>query len=112
MRQAHRDSKGADVVGNINYFPLLGTAIPKSAWKARYLDDNDSYTRSMIIRDVRTIDRSFHLDTQGFEFVHLPPKERVSRDDDEETVKREYYPELESIASKLYIYNHLSHHMA
>jgi hypothetical protein len=102
MRQSHQDSKSGDVIADINYFAALGTPIPKSGWKTRYLDDNDDFTRSMIIRNVRTSNKTFSLDTNGFEFVQLSPKQRVSRDDDQETVKREYYPELESIAKELY----------
>jgi hypothetical protein len=97
-----QDSKSGDVVADINYFPALGTPMPKSAWKTRYLDENDEFTRPMIIRDVRTSNKNFNLDTHGFEFVQLLPKQRVSRNDDEETVKREYYPELEYIAKRLY----------
>jgi hypothetical protein len=102
MRQSHQDLKSGDVIADINYFAALGTPIPKLAWKTRYLDDNDDFTRSMIIRDVRTSNKTFSLDTNGFEFVQLSRKRRVSRNDDEETVKREYYPELESIAKELY----------
>ncbi|CAE7023807.1 hypothetical protein PTNB73_02150 [Pyrenophora teres f. teres] len=47
-------------------------------------------------------------------FVQLPEKkDRVSRDDDEQTVKREYYPELEDIAKKItgastaHVFNHV-----
>jgi hypothetical protein len=57
----------------------------------------------MVIRDVRTTDKTFDLDTHGFQYVHLPPKPRVTRDSDEDTIKREYYPELEAIAKELYI---------
>jgi hypothetical protein len=102
MQQSHQHLRSGDVVADINYFPALGTPIPKSAWKTRYLDDNDELTRSMIIRDIRSSTKRFYLDTQGFEYVQLPPKQRVSRNDDEEVVKCEYYPELESIAKALY----------
>jgi hypothetical protein len=104
MRQPHIDSKSGDVIGDINYFPASGAPIPKSAWKTQYLSDNNEFTRSMIIRDVRTSYRSFRLDTHGFEFVQLPYKQRVSRDDGEETVMHEYYPELESVVRQLYIH--------
>jgi hypothetical protein len=102
MHQNRQDSHSGYVIADINYFPALGEPIPKSAGKPRYLDDRDEYTRGMIIRDVRTSATQFHLDSHGFQFVQLPPKQRVSRDDDEETVKHEYYPELEDIAKKLY----------
>ena len=56
----------------------------------------------MLIRDVRTSSQPFDLDVHGFQFMQLPEeKTRVSRDDDEDTVKRDYYPELEDIAKKL-----------
>jgi len=101
MAGTRRESHSGDVVADINYFPALGTPIPKSTWKTRYLGDRDEFTRSMTIRDVRTSDAEFDLDTHGFQFVQLSPKQRVSRDNDEDTVKREYYPELEDIAKKL-----------
>jgi len=101
MAGTRRDSHSGGVVADINYFPALGAPIPKSTWKTRYLGDRDEFTRSMTIRDVRTSDSEFNLDTHGFRFVQLPPRRRVSRDDDEDTVKREYYPELEDVAKKL-----------
>jgi hypothetical protein len=102
MHQNRQDSHSGYVIADINYFPALGEPIPTSAWRARYLDDRDENTRTLVIRDVRTSAAKFHLDSHGFQFVQLPPKQRVSRDDDEETVKHEYYPELEDIAKKLY----------
>jgi len=97
-----RDSYNTDVIADINYFPALGTPIPKSEWKPRYLDSRDAYTRPMLIHDVRTSGKTFNLDVHGFQFEQLPEKKtRVSRDDDEDTVKRDYYPELEDMAKKL-----------
>lgn len=104
MGNTRRDSHTSDVVADINYFPALGTPISKSEWKTRYLGDRDEFTRSMIIHDVRNSDKQFDLDTNGFQFVQLPPKNRISLDDEEETVKREYYPELEHLAKQLYIH--------
>lgn len=98
-------SDGGDVVADINYFPATSKPISKASWKPRYLDEPDDFTRSMTVRDVRRSERDFHLDTDGFTFISLPPANRVAREDDEETVKRSYYPELEEIARKLYIYN-------
>lgn len=103
MRLSGQYSHSGNVVGDINYFPALSTPILKSAWKMRYLGDNDEFTRSMIIRNVRTSDKCFDLDTQGFQFLKLLPKQRVSCNDNEEAVKHEYYPELECIAKELYI---------
>jgi hypothetical protein len=98
----HEATYHGDVVADIGYFPVTGTPIPKSAWKPRYLDHHDDFTRPMLIRDVRTSDKTFELDVHGFQFIHLPQnKNRVSRNDDEETVKREYYPELEALAKEL-----------
>ncbi|KAH7092263.1 hypothetical protein FB567DRAFT_516869 [Paraphoma chrysanthemicola] len=113
MDQSRRDSHSGDVTADINYFPALGTPIPKSAWKTRYLGDRDGDTRSMVIRDVRMIDKTFGLDAHGFQYVHLPPKQRVTRDSDEDTIKREYYSELETIAKDLtgastaHVFNHV-----
>jgi hypothetical protein len=97
-----QDSHSGDVVANINYFPAVGTSIPKSAWKPRYLDHHDEFTRRMLIRDIRRSGKAFDLNIHGFQFVQLPQnKTRITRDDDEETVKREYYPELETIAETM-----------
>ncbi|CAG5156471.1 uncharacterized protein ALTATR162_LOCUS4269 [Alternaria atra] len=96
-----QDSHSTDVVANINYFPATGVPIPKSAWRTKYLHDNDEHTRSMLIRDVRKADKTFDLDVNGFTFVTLPRKERVGRGSSEEDVKREYYPELEEVTKNL-----------
>jgi hypothetical protein len=96
-----RDPNDTDVVASINYFPATGIPIPKSAWKVKYLDDNDEHTRPMLIRDVRKANKTFDLDVNGFTFVTLPRKDRIGRHSSEEDVKREYYPELEEIAKKL-----------
>jgi hypothetical protein len=92
----------SDVVADINYFPALGTPIPKATWKPRYLDHHDEFTRPMLIRDVRTSGNAFDLNIHGFQFIQLPQnKARITCDDDEETVKREYYPELEALAETM-----------
>ena len=91
-----------DVIADINYFPASGIPISKADWKPRYLDHHDEFTRSMLIRDVRTSGKTFELDVHGFQFITLPEKKtRVTRDGNEEIVGREYYPELEDIAKKL-----------
>lgn len=90
-----------DVVAPINYFPATGIPITKSAWKTPFLDDHNEHTRSMLIRDVRTSNRNFDLDTNGFTFVTLPQKDRVSRESTDEQVNREYYPEVEELVKKL-----------
>ena len=96
-----RDSQSGDVVAPINYLPATGVPIPKSTWKTPFLDDHDEHTRSMLIRDARTSDKPFDLDVNGFTFVTLPQKDRVSRESTEEDVKREYYLELEDVVKKL-----------
>jgi len=97
-----QDPHNTDVIANINYFPATGIPIPKSEWKVKYLDDKDEYTRPMLIRDVRKVNKTFDLDANGFTFVTLPQKQRVDRHSSEEDVKREYYPELEEVVKKLY----------
>jgi hypothetical protein len=101
MSHILKGSNSGDVVADINYFPALGTPIPTSAWKKRYLGIGDEFTRPMTIHDVGKCDKTFSLDTNGFQFVKLASKHRVSAADDEETIKREYYPELEQIAKEL-----------
>ena len=93
-----------DVIADINYFPKLGTPIPVSSWKPRYLAISDTFTRPMLIRDVRQSSKTFKLDTHGFQYLTLPQKERVGGHSDEETIRREYYPEVEEIAMKLYVH--------
>ena len=101
MSDVLKGSNSDHVVADINYFPALGTPIPTSAWKKRYLGIGDEFTRPMTIHDVGKSDKTFSLDTNGFQFVKLPSRPRVSAADDEETIKREYYPELEQIAKEL-----------
>ncbi|XP_014559508.1 hypothetical protein COCVIDRAFT_35279 [Bipolaris victoriae FI3] len=113
MQETRRDSQSGDVVVPINYFPATGIPIPKSAWKTPFLDDHNEHTRYMLIRDARTSGKTFDLDTNGFTFVTLPPKDRVTRESTEEEVKREYYPEVEEIVKKLtgattaHVFNHV-----
>lgn len=102
MHDSGREPQSGDIVADVGYFPALGTPIPKSSWRTRYLGDRDKYTRPMVIHDVRTSEKQFDLDSNGFQFMQLYQKKRVSRDDDEETVKRDYYPELEELAKQLF----------
>lgn len=88
-----------DVIADINYFPATGKVIEVSAWKKRYLHEKDEFTRPMTIRDIRGVNKKFVLDQNGFEVVKLAPKERST--DDDETIKTEYYPELEEITRKM-----------
>ena len=101
MSHVLKDSNSDHVVADINYFPALGTPIPTSVWKKRYLGIGDEFTRPMTIHDVRESDQTFSLDTNGFQFIKLPSRHRISAADDEEIIKREYYPELEEIAKEL-----------
>lgn len=89
------------VVANINYFPALNGPIPTTEWKTRYLGVSDEHTRAMTIRDVRQVERVFNLDTNGFTFIQLPPRERVSASSSEERIRHDYYPELEALAKSL-----------
>lgn len=96
----HSRGKG-QVIAHVNYFPALGTSIPTSAWKKRYLGIGDEHTRPMVIRDVRESQRVFDLSTNGFSFVKLPSRHRVDSCSTEETIRQEYYPELEALAKSL-----------
>ncbi|KAH5418594.1 hypothetical protein HBI23_153660 [Parastagonospora nodorum] len=112
-KDAIERSNDGDVVADINYFPATGKPISKASWKPRYLGEPDQFTRSMTIRDARGKEEDFDLNMKGFTFIRLPPASRVTREDDEETVKRSYYPELEEIAKKLtgaskaHVFNHV-----
>ena len=89
-----------DIKANIAYFPPSPITIPPSTWKPRHLGHTDAYTRKMTIHDIRGQEENFSLDRNGFEFVTLPEKER--RTDDDEVIVREYYPEVEALARKMY----------
>ena len=92
-----------DIIADINYLPSTGAPITPSAWKTRYLGITYEHTRRMTIRDVRLSPRVFDLQTNGFQFIKLPPRQRVTGTDDEVTVKRDYYPELEDLVRGLYV---------
>lgn len=113
MSHTRKDSRGGDVVADINYFAATGTPITTSMWKKPNLGESNEFTKSMTIHDARRCDKTFQLDINGFQFVQLPPKQRISAEDDEETIKRDYYPELEQIAKNLtgatsaHVFNHV-----
>ncbi|KAJ4350839.1 hypothetical protein N0V95_004392 [Ascochyta clinopodiicola] len=90
-----------DVVADINYFPPLGEPIPTSVWKKRYLGVGDEHTRAMTIRDVRPTLQDHDLDINGFKFLRLTPRRRVDSLSTEDTIRHEYYPELEYLAKSL-----------
>jgi len=89
------------LIAEINYFPATNIPIPTKSWQRRFLGVGDPNTRSMAIRDIRSTTKSFDLDTHGFQFVKLPPRRRITGKDDEDTIKREYYPELVELTKRL-----------
>ena len=91
-----------DVAADINYFPSTGVPIPPSAWSTRYLGISYEHTRRMTIRDLRLSSQTFHLQANGFQFIKLPPRRRVTVTDDEDKIRREYYPELEHLVGDMY----------
>ncbi|PVI00974.1 hypothetical protein DM02DRAFT_706601 [Periconia macrospinosa] len=101
---------GHDTIADINYLPATGKIIETSAWKKRYLQERDQFTRAMKIRDIRGMGHKFQLDLNGFEFVQIPTKQRST--DDDEVIIKDYYPELENIirkmtgASTVFAFNH------
>jgi hypothetical protein len=98
----NEDSSRNYVLADINYFPALGTPIPTSAWEPPVLGDRTASARRMKIHDIRKCPHNFTLDANGFQFVSLPPKPRITASDAEETIKQEYYPEIEDVIKKLY----------
>lgn len=96
-----REDSKTDVVAHINYFPALGTPIPTSAWKKRFLGVSDEYTRLMTICDARNL-QDVDLDVNGFKYLQLTPKQRVDSMSTEEVIRQEYYRELEDLAKSLY----------
>jgi hypothetical protein len=88
-----------DVIADINYFAADGTTRQPGIFKKPSYGASTEYARSMTIHDVRPIVDNFKLDVNGFQFVKLPAKERDVEHD--ETIKQEYYPELEGIVKDL-----------
>lgn len=88
-----------NVKADINYFPATPNTITTSAWKPRHLGSSDAHTRNMNIHNVRGLEDNFNLDHNGFQFVTLPEKERKT--DDDGTIVREYYTELEGLAKTM-----------
>lgn len=109
MYHLQQTSPDGDVIADINYFAATGAPITTSMWKKPALGERGEFTRAMTIHDARTSGRSFHLDTNGFTFIKLPSKPRIAVEDDEETVKREYYPELEHVTKDLYKLPNIGH---
>jgi hypothetical protein len=60
----------------------------------------------MTIHDVRQHHREFDLDTNGFTFTKLAPKQRVNSSSAEEQIRQDYYPGLEELAENLYAAQH------
>lgn len=88
-----------DVLADINYFPPTGKVITTQEWKPRYLGVSDEFTRKMMVRDIRGMEDQFGLDRNGFQFVKLPSKKRSTEDD--ETIKKEWYPEVADVIKEL-----------
>lgn len=102
MQVPDKAKSNGDVVADINYFSPTGEPIPTSSWETRYLGMQYEHTRRMTIHDVRFTPRVFDLEKNGFQFIKLPPRQRVTLAHDEDTVKRDYYPELETLVKRLY----------
>ncbi|KAF1930530.1 uncharacterized protein M421DRAFT_99821 [Didymella exigua CBS 183.55] len=102
-----------DIVADINYFPASGIPIPTSAWQKRYLGIGDEHTRPMTIHNVRQRQQEFDLDTNGFTFVKLKPKQRINGSSTEDEIRQDYYPELVELAKNLtgastaFVFNHV-----
>ncbi|KAF1977572.1 hypothetical protein BU23DRAFT_299230 [Bimuria novae-zelandiae CBS 107.79] len=113
MSEEDETKTTGDVIANINYFPPTGQPIPVSAWKPRYIGASYQHTRRMTIHDVRLTTKTFSLQTNGFQFVKLSPRQRVTATDDEVTINRTYYPELSDLVKKLtgastaFVFNHV-----
>lgn len=88
-----------DVLADINYFPATGKVITTEEWQPRYLGVSDEDTRKMTIRDIRGMEDQFSLDENGFKFVKLPSNHRSN--DDDETIKTEWYPEISGVIKEL-----------
>ncbi|KAI8935491.1 hypothetical protein NX059_008061 [Plenodomus lindquistii] len=101
MSHTRKDSRSGDVVADINYFAASGEPISTTTWKKPILGEKNEFTKPMTIHDARRTNKTFNLDTNGFQFLKLPPKLRITANDAEETIIREYYPELEQIAKDL-----------
>lgn len=86
-----------DVIADFNYYKDPGDGSPPAP---TYVGRPETYerpseTRTMLVHDIRGEEDKYTLDTKGFQ-VHR----HVSREttfEDEEEIKRVYYPEIEEI---------------
>ncbi|KAL3424786.1 hypothetical protein PVAG01_04067 [Phlyctema vagabunda] len=96
-----------DFISEINYFPATGIPIPVESFRHPRLGVRGETTRAVTIHDVRTKEQMFDLDTNGFVFVKLPPKERSI--ENEEVIRRELYPEFEGLIKEMQVHTPLNH---
>jgi hypothetical protein len=88
-----------NVVSSINYFAADGTIRQPGTFKKPVHGVPAEHARSKTIRDVRPIVEHFKLDTNGFQFVKLPAKERDVKND--EVIRNDYYLELSNVVKNV-----------
>lgn len=103
-----------DVRTTLNYFKLLTDEPPYN-----YVDEPPAGTprtnvgpdtRPVVIQDVRGKEDTVGLDITGFQFVNYPSTEKLF--EDEEVIRKVYYPEIEEIlkkyaaAKRVFIFDH------
>jgi len=88
-----------NVITSINYFAADGTIRQPGIFNKPTHGVPTEHARSMTIRDIRPVVDNFKLDTNGFQFVKLPAKERDVKDD--EVVRNDYYPEISDVVKTM-----------
>ncbi|MCJ1307248.1 hypothetical protein MMC25_000894 [Agyrium rufum] len=89
-----------NVYGEFNYYPQeLGVPEPVNVMKPSSFLNDPKETRKLLVEDVRGRESDFSLETSGFQFVNHETIEKEFRDD--ESIKRDYYPEIENLVKEL-----------
>lgn len=93
----HRARETRDVMANFNYYKDPGDGSPPAP---SYFGKPETYERpaetmQQIVHDIRGEEDKYSLDRTGFQIYKHVSQEKVFQDEDE--IKRVYYPEVEHI---------------
>ena len=85
------------MIADFNYYKDPGDGSPPAP---SYVGKPETYerpadTRAMLVRDIRGEENKYSLDGTGFQIYNHVSQETAFEDDDK--IKREYYPEIEEI---------------
>ena len=98
-----RSHRPHDVVADFHYYKDPGDGSPPAP---SYVGKPETYerpaeTRSMLVRDIRGEENKYSLDRTGFQIYNHVSRETAFEDD--EKIKRDYYPEIEEILKSAYV---------